>query len=273
MKPVDFFKISAISYVHRKMNIPKNYYTGFDFSKKNNSVEWEDPLKQGKEISVEDENFSWDENGFIYGGQRVRLYIRDRMSYLRNSTTNSLPRYHLTWCKTLQTQHNRGQYQKYVISTSTDDLFLINWVDGQKIVDKSYERLCVCKNCLSKLRWKGYGSDYYTSKEVFKNFSIDEFFAEYNDDNESQFAYLPDDTDITAPPNIYPNDWKIISTRLRTGHLYCTKCNRQFTFQDKGKLHVHHRNGIKNDCSPSNLVVLCAKCHQEEHPEHQISLW
>jgi len=34
-------------------------------------------------------------------------------------------------------------------------------------------------------------------------------------------------------------------------------------------LHVHHKNGRKNYCDESNLVVLCADCHQAKH-NHKI---
>lgn len=264
MKVVDFFKIPSIAQVHQIMKIPPNYYTDFDFSKIENFMEWVDPLKQGKEISADDDNLGWDEHGFIYDGRRIRLYIRDRLTYY-----HSLPKYHLTWCKTLQDKHNKGELKKYVVSTSTDDKFLINWVDGEKIVEQTYEKLSVCKNCLFKLKWKGYD---YKRNDVFENFSIEEFFETYND-NENQFAYIPGDTDLTAPPNVYPNDWAIISRELRENRLQCTKCHRKFTMEDKRMLHVHHRNGIKSDCKRSNLVVLCAHCHQEEHPDHQIMLW
>ncbi|WP_369684361.1 HNH endonuclease [Selenomonas ruminantium] len=57
---------------------------------------------------------------------------------------------------------------------------------------------------------------------------------------------------------------------MRTGHLFCSRCQRQFSYEDRKYLHVHHRNGKKNDCRRSNLVVLCASCHQKEHHDHKI---
>lgn len=269
MKPVDFFKLEKIAQVHRIMHIPYNYYSDFDFTKINMDIEWEDPLKQGKEISADDQDFGWSDNGLFYKGQRVRLYIRDQMNYGRYS--RELPKFHLTWCKTLEDMHNKGRYEKYVVSTSTDNFFLINWVDGTKIIEQTYEKLDVCKHCLQALNWKGYSNnDKYTKRQIFDDFSIEEFFSEYNSDNTNQFAYLPGDSDVTAPVNIYPNEWSAISKSLRTGHLYCSKCQRKFSYEDRKNLHVHHRNGKKNDCRRSNLVVLCASCHQKEHPDHKI---
>ena len=94
MKVIDFFQIPSIAHVHQIMKITKGYYTGFDFSKKDNIIEWEDPLKQGIELSVKDlDDLKSDKFGFSYKGRRVRLYLRDRMIQWRDK----LPSYHLTW--------------------------------------------------------------------------------------------------------------------------------------------------------------------------------
>ena len=37
---------------------------------------------------------------------------------------------------------------------------------------------------------------------------------------------------------------------------------------NKGFLHVHHKDGIKGNNKPSNLEVLCMLCHREK-PFHQ----
>ena len=270
MKPVDFFQISSIAQVHRIMHIPRGYYSDFDFNKKVLDLEWEDPLKQGIEIKPDDEGFGWSETGLFYNGQRVRLYIRDIMIFNNQIEGRQLPKYHITWCKTLEAMHNAGKYEKYVVSTSTDEFFLINWVNGTKVVKQTYEKLRVCKNCLHALNWKGYADYKYKKNDIYNKFSIEEFFKEYNSDNKGEFAYLPEDTDLTSPLNIYPNEWSVISRELRKGHLYCNKCFKRFTLADKGNLHVHHRNGKKNDCRRSNLQVLCSSCHQKEHPNHKI---
>ena len=112
MKTIDFFQNKEIAAVHRKMNIPRNYYADFDFSKKEISLDWEEPLKQGLEIKADDENFGWSEKGLFYNGARVKLYIRDQMIYLRGDNSK-LPRYHITWCKTLADMHHNGKYEKY----------------------------------------------------------------------------------------------------------------------------------------------------------------
>ena len=266
MKPVDFFSIPAIAQVHRMMNIPRNYYTGFDFSKKESHTDWIDPLKQGVEFvfnAEDNKNLEHDEHGFTIEGKRVVLYIRDRMIQRRDS----LPRFHLTWCKTLHDMNNKGQFKKYVLQNSTTGYFTIKWVDGKRVVEETKEKLNVCKNCLFALKWKGYD---YSQEDIFSNFSIEEFFDACDNNNKSLFAQIPDETDLTAPPNVYPNDWAVISRELRENRLECNNCHRKFTVKDKRMLHVHHRNGVKSDCKRSNLVVLCAKCHQAEHPTHNI---
>ena len=271
MESINFFRIQQIAAVHHRMRIPPNYYTDFDFIKKQSQVQWEDPLKQGKEIKANDENFGWTDNGLFYNGQQVRLYIRDVMIYNGNIDRERLPRYHITWCETLEKMHQAGRYDKYVVSTSTNNAFLVNFVDGSKLVKSSYEDLPVCKNCLRKLDWKNYRQANQRIKaQIFASFSIEEFFETCEHGNEGNLAYLPSDTDLTAALNVYPNEWKVISKTLRSNKLKCNRCGKTYDINDKSKLHVHHKNGKKNDCRRSNLEVLCASCHQKEHPDHII---
>lgn len=89
------------------------------------------------------------------------------------------------------------------------------------------------------------------------------------DDNSENFLYLPEENDLTAPTNVYPDDWNEISRRLKEKYNYtCQECHRKF-FDCKSLLHVHHKNGLKNDCRESNLEVLCYDCHQAKH-NHKI---
>lgn len=43
------------------------------------------------------------------------------------------------------------------------------------------------------------------------------------------------------------------------------KCARCGYCEMKGSLHVHHIDGNRENNDPSNLVVLCANCHQGLH--------
>jgi len=58
----------------------------------------------------------------------------------------------------------------------------------------------------------------------------------------------------------YPNNWKIISLRIRRqrGHK-CERCGAPSS-RVLG-LVVHHKDGNKMNCHPDNLEVLCTRCH------------
>ena len=163
----------------------------------------------------------------------------------------------------------QGKSEKYVVSIRTDGIFKLNYTNGKKILKTVKKKLDICRHCLQKINWKNYKFVSEREKKIiFKNFSIEEYFQTVNDDNSKNFSTLPDYDEETAPPNIYPENWKIISKMLRTEAGYiCSDCGKKIL--EPGKLHVHHRNSIKQDCFRSNLQVLCADCHQKRH-NHKI---
>src|SRR5580704_5943625 len=63
-----------------------------------------------------------------------------------------------------------------------------------------------------------------------------------------------------------PSGFEIISERLRTRRGWtCESCDRSFAaLSDRKFLHVHHKNGMKNNSSDLNLCVLCLGCHAKE---------
>ncbi len=67
--------------------------------------------------------------------------------------------------------------------------------------------------------------------------------------------------EYSYPGSDYPEEWDRISERLRRERGFrCESCRVLLDKYPRG-LHVHHINGVKGDCSPSNLRVLCALCH------------
>lgn len=257
-----------------QMGLPKeksSFRLDGEFSK----IDWRKPLPPEVEITPDEsgelpEEFIFTDDGFFYQGHRVILYIRDQAQYFKENKITEY-KFHLTNCATLKRMKTQNRYGKYVVSESTSGVFKVNYIrDNQVIaVEKSMH---VCKDCLSRLNWKNYKKFYGTPKvKIYENFSLEEFFRVMNNDNKRNFDILPDYTDIIAPPNVYPPNWAIISKVLRTeSGFICSDCRRKI--YDIKNLHVHHVNGIKSDCSRSNLEVLCAPCHQKRH-SHKILIW
>ena len=226
-------------------------------------------LLTGREISLDEVMAS--EHGLLtYRGEQVLLYIKDtnKDEYTLTQTPDKGPRFHVSECKTLDKMRNDKRFDRYVVTNNTSGDFIVEWKDIKKSESgETTARLKVCKNCLDRINYQNY-SDSPSSgqKEIWKNFSIEEFFSTYK----SNFKSKPKFTDQTAPKGRYAPDWPEISlkTRERTNWT-CQQCgvylgaggNRHF-------LHVHHINGVKGDNHSSNLQVLCILCHSEQ-PNHQ----
>ena len=247
----------------RGMGISENAKSDFSLDIKFSAPEWK---ILEKEISINDEKFNVDDDGIFYKGRRVILYIRDQAQYYEDKVSEY--KFHLTACSTLKSMLAQNRYEKYVVTENTSGVFKVNYIRQNDVVEAE-TRLHVCKNCLHKLNWKNYKNVSRVKRNIiYQNFSIEEFFASVNNDNQKNFDVQPEYTDATAPLNVYPPNWDKISKVIRTEAGYiCEGCGR--IFQDGRGLHVHHRNTIKSDCSRANLEVLCTACHQKKH-NHKI---
>ena len=91
-----------------------------------------------------------------YSGRRVLVYIREQTQQ-DPEAAESKYRYHIAECRTIQKMRDQGWFKRYVLTTRKDGLFLVSlrqaW-SGQSV--DSIISLKVCKDCLTKLDWKGY---------------------------------------------------------------------------------------------------------------------
>ena len=220
-------------------------------------------LREGLEISLEDISY---EGGLLsYEGRQILLYIKDQGRSAINALSGKGTgyRFHVADCQKLNEMRESGRFSRYFVTNDMSGEFEITGVDpktNQKLSGKV--KLGVCRYCLGKLNYKGYVTGNKKIKDdIWKNFSINEFFEHYS----SCFKYLPyhsEDDDAQ-----YTKDWAIIAghTKAQRG-FHCEQCGVQLT-EHKNLLHVHHINGHKSDNRPDNLQVLCIDCHRKQ-PMH-----
>lgn len=62
--------------------------------------------------------------------------------------------------------------------------------------------------------------------------------------------------------NTYPPEWPAIAERIKeTASWRCEHCGHPHDVASGHVLTVHHLDGNKANCTESNLVALCQRCH------------
>ena len=211
-----------------------------------------------------------DDGTLAYKDKRVLVYIRDigdySMHYKRHtSDVESLPKFHVSWCRALSEKHDKNQFGRYVVSQNVNGDFAVCVISGNKVVRQSTERLRICKNCLEIIGWEEYSRTMQPDQktQIVSKFLIPDFFEKYP---RELVHRKPEHSDLTSPLNMYSEDFGEIGTRLKEKlNWECQGCNRNLGEKHLRKyLHVHHINSQKNDNRGDNLKALCLKCHAEE---------
>jgi hypothetical protein len=193
-------------------------------------------------------------------GQRVVLYIRDKASY---SVNYSDPRFHLANCITLVQMRENNRFGKYVATNNSSGRFELNLIRHEKVTATTRE-LLVCQNCLEYLQFRNFSRSLPAAdrERDVAAFSLSDFFEKYPKSFHSQF---PKYDSTAAPVNYYPPNWDQISLRVREKASWkCQNigcCVDLAARENRRYLHVHHKNGEKNDVAEENLEALCIFCH------------
>ncbi|CAG4892388.1 HNH endonuclease [Paraburkholderia saeva] len=216
-------------------------------------------LLQTRGIDVDSDEIEVLDDGTLgYKGRRVLVYIRD-VNVMGNR--EHMPRYHFAFCATLSEMHKKNRGGRYVVASRDSGLFEVNLISAT--VEPKEVRLNVCQNCLKHISWNGFG--YHLQKptrlELVKGFALPDFFEKYPRD---LLSVKPKHSSTDAPVNTYTPDWERISSTVRRVRRYrCEGCALDLSGNPRF-LHVHHRNGQKNDNRDSNLAALCIACHASE---------
>lgn len=196
-----------------------------------------------------------------------------------DSPAKRAPKFHFTWCRTLDDMTRKKRFDRYILSRSKENLFKVEACErhdheialyGERHVMDGI-RLYPCQNCLDELSYKSFSYKNLNKKQrldIVEKFTIKEYLDE-NDGTFNVMKYTPKYTDKNAPSGNYTKDFPKISTELReNANWHCSKCDVDMNMKKNG-LHVHHINGVKSDNSHSNLKVLCALCHKNIDQFHK----
>ena len=218
-----------------------------------------------------------------YRGEHLAiLYILNSTSTStdleNNDPSKSTPKFHLTWCRTLEQMTEQRRFDRYVLSRSESNLFrvealerdpgMIKQLGERRILDGI--RLFPCQNCLGQLNYRGFE---LRQSKPDRHHQVNEFliknYLEENDGNLTVMKHLPKTLAENAKGGGYTEDFSEISRKIREEHNWtCTQCGIDMT-EKKAGLHTHHINGVKHDNSYGNLRVLCALCHRDVDPHHK----
>jgi len=218
----------------------------------------------GKDVSIDDV-IALEDGTLSYKDTRVLVYIRD---FSQDGGRQWVPRFHVADCRTLEKQRQRNHFDHYVVATRDDGYFQVNLIGRDRQVTSRIIQLAVCQNCLDKLDFDGFSLNLSEKRRrtIVSRFSIVQFFEKYP---RSLLRWRPTNNAATAPVNNYPADFEDISGRVREQRGWrCERCGRDLSRPpDRKFLHIHHKNGMKNQNHENNLQALCIGCHADE-PQH-----
>ena len=260
MKLTDFTADNSLNSLRNKMKAPFVYWDGFSTWNAFDPFGFRSALNEKGEVDIpfSEIKINLDDTLELFG-KKILVYIRDqRGGYY------SKYKFHIANCSTLNDAQKNNKYDKYVASVNTTNKFNVNIIHSNSWIEENKEvEMEVCKNCLSKLDFNNYKTERYRKKEIFENFTLDDFFKKY----QKQSIIKPKYNSVTAPFNNYTEDFKEIADKLKTEKKYCCEECSLSLLDNKRFVHVHHIDSMKNNNKRENLKVVCIECHSKE-PGH-----
>jgi len=220
-------------------------------------------LTEGIEVKLEEVEVN--AGGLLaFQGHQVVLYIPDQGRYIEKVLQDASDgkKVHVTDCTALKRMRQAGRFERYAVRNGLSPAFKVHGVaaDG-RVIEGVEAELLVCRYCLTKLNYKGYQiSSSEQRTRIVRDFSLEEFFSRYS----SYFSRLPRDAAEKLRANVYSPDWAERSNQVREqAGWQCKKCRVNLK-EHKNLLHVHHRNGNRQDNCRDNLIALCVDCHSKQ---------
>ncbi|MCY4524432.1 MAG: HNH endonuclease [Halobacteriovoraceae bacterium] len=186
--------------------------------------------------------------------ERKRKRIREMISkkeFYNKEFIEELHRYHFSNCRAIKKAKRQSRKDRYYGSSRWTGFFKYSIIENNRsLLENENQKLYPCKYCLGNL-----GAD----RDKYDKFDIREALKW---PGQVQGEY---ELECTYKPNLYPEDWKEISKKLKKAKNYtCQKCGT--IPKKKQDIHCHHLNHLKHDNRNINLQVLCRKCHEFFHP-------
>lgn len=270
MKLINFKNFKPFQELKELMNITDEDEISINdgISFKIDEVFWNEVKSTGalinKEELIKHEDYTL---GIKGSDQRTIIYIKEQ--YFDPTYEKKEYKFHISWCKTIEQMREVKKYDRYVAVQNEEPEFIVDLINLKNMSDIKKNitiRMNVCKNCLTKLNYKGYATaNYGEKKRIYENFSLKEFLSIYN---KTDIIITPNTSIDNKDSNVYTKDWPRISFEYRNNQKWkCEKCGKN-CIDNKSDLHVHHKDGNKRNNNHDNLMALCRRCHSEM-PYHE----
>lgn len=265
MKLPDFYSSPELDALRRRMGIPAGKYGNLESKGVRPTLDPDELAKlagEGLDVDSLDHVEILPDGTLAYKDRRVLLYIRDWNSY--GGRKDSEPKFHIAGCNVLSNMKRMKRFARYVIASKTDGEFEVIISDGYT-KRRATRHLAVCQTCLAHLAFEGFSIEQpkQTRLQFVSSFGLDRFFEAYP---LSLHSEVPDHFSDSAPENDYAPDFSPRSQKMRQdANWTCEGCRVRLAGPGEQRyLHVHHVDGSKWNDSPTNLRVLCIKCHASQ---------